>query len=351
MEIKPNYFFLQQYAVKLCHICRFLLFFYPNSNGMNFRPVHQNLDTSFVNLSALIKYLRRRQFCGIVRVRLNNYEAEIHITDENQLNVREQDHLSGRVSEGEEALERILIRSREPGGTVNVFQKVNGNVSTENSITKSPVKSVEDSKKPEIFAPKKITNAAPASKSAAENIVKTPTAQPVRPAQTEMLKTETSVQKPAVKLPDFPFRLSNNVEAKARQEKISAEEYQTLVQLLAEILGMLDKTLAAAKLDFPAAFTKACAEIGNDYPFLKPEENIFEYKNGVINLSRKVNPNQLTSSLLEAARRILEKLGANPKFSNVHRAAVQNLLALVRQRKSMYDKFSITPRLEKMIQT
>ncbi len=96
---------------------------------MNFRPVHQNLDTSFVNLSALIKYLRRRQFAGIVRVRLNNYEAEIHITDENQLNVREQDHLSGRVSEGEEALQRILIRSREPGGTVNVFQKVNGKVS------------------------------------------------------------------------------------------------------------------------------------------------------------------------------------------------------------------------------
>ncbi len=317
---------------------------------MNFRPVHQNLDTSFVNLSALIKYLRRRQFCGIVRVRLNNYEAEIHITDENQLNVREQDHLSGRVSEGEEALERILIRSREPGGTVNVFQKVNGNLTKEISESKNVNKSVEDSKKTEISAPKKTTPTAPASQSAAQNTVKIPAIQPVRPAQTEVPKIESPINKPAVNLPDFPFRLSNNVEAKARQTKISADEFQTLIRLFAEILGALDKSLAAAKLNFSMAFAKACAEIGGDYPFLKTGENIFEYKNGAIKLSRQVNPNQLTSSLLEAVRRILEKLGANPKFSNVHRAAVQNLSELVRQRKPLYDKFSITPRLEKIIQ-
>lgn len=318
---------------------------------MNFRPVHQNLDTSFVNLSALIKYLRRRQFCGIIRVRLNNYEAEIHITDENQLNVREQDHLSGRVSEGEEALERILIRSREPGGTVNVFQKVNGNLTKENSEIKSANKQVEVSVKPEISAPNKITTATPASKSASETAVKIPLTKPVPGAQTETPKIETPVNKPTVNLPDFPFRLSNNVEAKARQTKIPAEEYQTLVRLFAEILGTLDKSLAAAKLNFPQAFAKACAEISGDYPFLKSEENIFQYTNGVIKLKQTVNPNQLTSSLLEAVRRVLEKLGANPKFSNVHRAAIQNLSALVRQRKPLYDKLSITPRLEKIIQS
>ena len=52
-------------------------------------PIHQNLDTAFVNLSALIRYLRRRQFVGQVRVELNGYEADITLDEGNRLNVRE----------------------------------------------------------------------------------------------------------------------------------------------------------------------------------------------------------------------------------------------------------------------
>jgi hypothetical protein len=202
---------------------------------MNFRPVHQNLDTSFVNLSALIKYLRRRQFAGIIRVRLNNYEAEIHITDENQLNVREQDHLSGRVAEGEEALQRILIRSREPGGTVNVFQKVNGKVSEENSAIKDANKSKIVSEKPRIIEREQVQANSHEIKPVAETTVKIPPTKPVLIDQPEIPKIETTAQKTDVSLPDFPFRLSNNVEAKAKQTKITSEQFQTQVKLFAEI--------------------------------------------------------------------------------------------------------------------
>ncbi|CAN5696726.1 hypothetical protein BH20ACI4_BH20ACI4_11590 [soil metagenome] len=316
---------------------------------MNFRPVHQNLDTSFVNLSALIKYLRRRQFAGIVRVRLNNYEAEIHITDENQMNVREQDHLSGRVSEGEEALQRILIRSREPGGTVNVFQKVNGKFAEEVRENKDVNKPLKVSAKPVIIEQKPSPAIVTETKSVAETAIKTPPVNQVRPAQTDLPKIEPQVQKTEVSLPDFPFRLSNNVEAKAKQTKITTEQFQTLVKIFAELLGTIDKSLASAKLNFPAAFAKACSEISNDYPFLKPEENIFRYDKGEIKISGQINANQFSSCLLEAIRRVLEKLGANPKFSETYRATVQNLLALIRRRKPLYDEFSITSKLEKII--
>ncbi len=152
-----------------------------------------------------------------------------------------------------------------------------------------------------------------------------------------------------VSLPDFPFRLSNNVETKAKQTKITTEQFQTLIKLFAEILGTIDKTLATANLNFPAAFSKACSEISNDYPFLKPEENIFHYNKGEIKINASINPNQFSSSLLETVRRVMEKLGANPKFSETYRATVQNLLALMRQRKPLYDEFSITSKLEKIV--
>lgn len=331
---------------------------------MNFRPVHQNLDTSFVNLSALIKYLRRRQFAGIVRVRLNNYEAEIHITDENQLKVSEQDHLSGRVSEGEEALQRILIRSREPGGIVNVFQKINANSAAEISENKDAKTYVEVSKKPEIPKPaaaasntipvKKHIAAKTEIKPIAENI----STEPVKKVTSEILTKKMEVPTPKIEiqpptqkvsLPEFPFRLTNNVEAKAQQTKASNENFQVLVELFAEILGTIDKTLAEANLNFAAAFEKACSEISGDYPFLRAPENIFNYKNGEIKINGQINPNQFKSSLLEAVRRVLEKLGANPKFSGVYRATIQNLLAVIRRRKDLCDEFYITTKLEKIL--
>ena len=61
---------------------------------MKNRPLHENLDTSFVNLSALVKYLRRRLFIGQIRIEMNGYEADIYLTAENQLKVRDYDHIA-----------------------------------------------------------------------------------------------------------------------------------------------------------------------------------------------------------------------------------------------------------------
>jgi hypothetical protein len=97
-----------------------LLFFHPMKN----LPIYENLDTSFVNLSALARYLRRRQFAGNIRVELSGYEADITLTAAGEMRVREHDRVAGRVSEGDEALQRLLIRAREQGGIINVYQAV-----------------------------------------------------------------------------------------------------------------------------------------------------------------------------------------------------------------------------------
>ena len=91
---------------------------------MNTRPLHENLDTSFVNLAALIRHLRQRQFVGKVRVELRGYEADVILTTGNEMRVLERDCVAGRISEGEEALQRLLIRARESGGAIHVHQKI-----------------------------------------------------------------------------------------------------------------------------------------------------------------------------------------------------------------------------------
>ena len=309
---------------------------------MKNRPIHENLDTSFVNLSALIKYLRRRQFAGHVRLELSGYEADIYLTAENQLKVREYDHIAGRIADGEEALQRILIRSREPGGIINVYQTV---AETE-SVEKTEI--VVEKKTAPLAAPVNEAKPLTAEVKAANGKPK-----PVIPANghaahapKEAPKAEEKPLAPKTILPNLPFEFSNKVEARAKQPALSAEDRELLLSLTGELLGTIDRSLASAKLEFPSAFQKACAEISADYPFLKT----LDYGKGKIYYAdAATNPRFFVAGVVEALRRILDKLAQNAKFAEVHRSTTQKILALLHQRRPFYDRFFMTKPLERIL--
>jgi hypothetical protein len=329
---------------------------------MKNRPIHENLDTSFVNLSALVKYLRRRQFAGQVRIELSGYEADIYLTAENQLKVREYDHIAGRIAEGEEALQRILIRSREPGGIINVYQTVPESETVVEKVEKKEI--VIEKTEPVVENPPLIettenkplpieTNGAngngngsgkpkiefPFNDHAANGNGKNGN------GRKETLKSDETPLTPKSKLPNLPFEFTNKVESRAKQQNLSAEERAMLLNLTGELLGTVDRCLGMAKLEFSTAFQKACAEISADYPFL----TTLSYQKGKLAVSEQTNPKFFVAGILEALRRILEKLGANPKFGEVYRYTTQKILTLVHQRKPFYDKFFITKPLEKIL--
>ncbi|HLM01888.1 MAG TPA: hypothetical protein VK400_12600 [Pyrinomonadaceae bacterium] len=316
---------------------------------MKTRPIHENLDTSFVNLSALLRYLQRRQFVGRVRVELSGYEADISLLEGNKMQVREHDLLAGRVAEGEEAMQRMLIRAREPGGTINVYQTIT------NAAAEAPKKEAPSEK------PKPIVALASPVK-AEQNGNGFPKASPngnsgsahQAPQTAAVTVTEPEENPPpksaAPPLPNFPFDLTNEVEARARRvQRISPEDWQTLLQLIGELLGTIDKTLAEANLNFSGALAKVCAEIAVDYPFLNPANGIFAYGGGQATMRERTNAKLFVAGVNEALKRILEKLGASRKLSQAYRAVVQKILALVIRRKSLYEKFFITPQLEKIL--
>lgn len=277
-------------------------------------PIHENLDTSFINLSALVKYLRRKHFAGSIRVELGDYEAEIVLNEKDDLIVREHDRVSGRVGEGDEALQRLLIRARQPGGIINVYRHLTESLPVfENN-----------------------------GKTAEENIIS------VEPEQIILQVEEKTFEQPA-DAPDFPLKFSNNVEARARQNNLAPPDWQMLLDLTGELLLTIDQTLAEANLNFKTAFQKASAEIAKDYPFLHREKGITDYGQGKITLDEQISATIFVAGIMETLRRIMEKLGANSKFSEIYRQTVQEILALIRQRQPLYDKFSITAPLEKII--
>ncbi len=280
-------------------------------------PIHENLDTSFINLSALIKYLRRRYFNGKISVEFGDYEAEIVLLEDgDSLTIREHDRVSGRVGEGEEALQRLLIRARQSGGIINVYRH----------LAENPT----------------IINAN--GNSVGEHIVSIEPPQTV--LQTELETPDRNANSAA---PEFPFRLRNNVENRARQNTLAPDDWHTLLDLTGELLGTIDQTLAGAGLNFKTAFQKASAEIAGDYPFLHQGKAVAYYAEGKFTMKEQTGAAIFVGGIMEILRRIMEKLGANPKFAEIYRQTVQEILALIRKNKFLYDKFSIAAPLEKII--
>src|SRR6266849_878210 len=86
------------------------------------RVVHENLDTAFVNLWALLRNLSQRGFIGRVRVELKDYTADVFMTGSNTPLVHEIDRAAGTDTLEEAALHRLVLRARETPGTISVFE-------------------------------------------------------------------------------------------------------------------------------------------------------------------------------------------------------------------------------------
>jgi hypothetical protein len=84
--------------------------------------VHENLDTAYTNLAALVRYFQNRNFIGRIHVVLDEYEADVMLDGKNPPLVREIDHAKQRTGESEEALRRLFVRASEPGGLINVYE-------------------------------------------------------------------------------------------------------------------------------------------------------------------------------------------------------------------------------------
>ena len=86
------------------------------------RPVHENLDTAYVNLPALVAYLEAREFTGLVRAMLEACEGMFVLRAGEETFAGAREHASGEASEGDAASRLLFASAREPGGIVSVYE-------------------------------------------------------------------------------------------------------------------------------------------------------------------------------------------------------------------------------------
>lgn len=281
---------------------------------MSTYPIHKNLNTSFVDLSALVRHLRGLQFAGSIHIELSSYEAEIELAADGTVQAREQDHLAGRISFGDDALRRIMIRSREPGGVINVYRSENG------------------AGRSEIFIDEAIV--AHARKMAAGPI--------------EKLAAKPKCGSEGT----FSSRAAADAPIPKPNESLRAEDLQSwteLLSLLTELMQTIEGALAKGNIDFAEAFRNASGFASFDHPFLDPDTDVFSYEDGFLKIRQRIPAAELINGVTAALARMVERLREDPYFGSIYHLTAHRIRVLANRRKSQFEQFGLDRELKKMI--
>jgi hypothetical protein len=258
------------------------------SRSKNF-PVYENLDTSFVSLGALLRYLQQRDFEGRVHINLGDYEAEVRLRKGERPQVRERDTTTGREGEGEAALQRLLVRATDAGGIISVYKDEEGAGGASNQEEESAFS---------------------------------------HHAQGEGLTEEDG-----------------------RELSYDEIDWQALLRTAADLIASVERAARSTGANFDALFRTARLELADDFSFLDPNSGMFEYGNNEVELHASPTQRAFVSGLCETLRRVVERLAACKHSSSVRERVALELAVLVRRKRGQLEHFGVMPHLDRIAGT
>jgi hypothetical protein len=256
------------------------------------RPIHENLDTAYVNLAALLRHLRGRDFVGRVHVLLDEYEADVSLDGESAPRVREINHADGREGEGEAALQRLLVRAREPGGRISVYERAGDDEELSEGASSA-------------------AGGPP---------------QPVR----------------------SPAPRGKTEESGGTQGELAWTE---LLRLSGELIAAVERATLSFGADFTAMFRAARLELADDYSFLDPATGRFHYVHGVVRMQSQVSMNTYLSSISETLRRVVDNLATAYRGRSTRERVALELAVLARRRETAIRQFKLMQYLDRIAGT
>lgn len=252
----------------------------------NSSAVHENLDTAYLNLASLLRYLQQRDFAGRVHVELTEYEADVYLNAQDAPRVRELDHATGQKSEGDEALQRLLARAGESGGLVSVYT---GN--------------------DEAF-----------------DLANLP-----------------------LPFPNSELEIGQESELDVSREE---HEWRELIRMSGELIAAVERASQSVSKEFEVLFRGARLELSDDYPFLDPLTESFEYvSGGLVRLHTRPAPDAYVASICECLRRVVTKLATGEFGRRFRERVALELAVLARRRQSQLTRFKLIQQFDRIAGT
>jgi hypothetical protein len=325
------------------------------------RTLYENLDTTFVNLWALLRNLSQRGFIGRVHVDLTDYTADVFINGSSTPLVHEVDRAAGTDTLEEGALHRLVLRVRETPGTISVFEGEDEAIPMRRGVN------------PEIEASKP---GAPEQNDPVESdpgrvIVEGPkneTQDDRNAGDKNIIGAETNAASDSDVPPVMPqFAARSGVSDKADTiaspspprarsvapdtEPIDPIEWDAIVKAGAELIGGVERGVTSAEIDFAALFNAARLALADDYTFLDPTSDGFSYANSSVTLRDQLTVNNYVAGVSEVLRRVVDRAAGGVRGRRLRERVALELFSVARKREDILARSGFGSQLDRIAGT
>ena len=280
------------------------------------RVLYENLDTSFVNVWALLRYLSQRSFIGRVHVELENYSADVFVNGSETPLVHEIDRDAGTDVVEEAALHRLVLRVRESSGSINVYEGVEESIppQVESALASSsppPVKEIALVAEPEAATPE------------------------VMRSSTEKDEDETVVATDSVTV----------------VKQANADEWDETVRVSCELIAGIQQAANSLGADFDSMFRGVRISLADDYPFLDPMTGQLRYENSAVSINGDAHPPGYVAGVSEALRRVVDQIATGERERRTRERIAIELARVARKNSEALTRSGFSEQLDRIAGT
>jgi hypothetical protein len=300
-------------------------------------PLHENLDTAFVNLWSLLRSLSRKGFVGRVHVELTDYSADIFMDGSRTPLVHEIDCAAGTETLEEAALHRLVLRARETPGTISVFEGADEAAPRVASTSETGPSVVATSETPPSLAS---TNDEPAASSVdiADELSEEHPEPEAAPEVRESIPGSDRIESaPEINDDIYPTG--------------SYHDWPAILATSGELIGAIERGINAAGADFDSLFRAVRLELADDYSFLDPISRVFEYSSGAASLTHEQPVSVYVSGLSEALRRTVDRVAIGARARRVRERVALEMLAVARKHGAVLERSGLQAQLDRIAGT
>jgi hypothetical protein len=271
------------------------------------RVLYENLDTSFVNLWALLRYLSQRAFVGRVHVELENYSADVFVNGSETPLVHEIDGDAGTDVVEEAALHRLVLRVRESSGSINVYEGIAESIPPQ---TESAMESAPPADK---IAAEPEAGGSSAGTDEEETVVATDTVTVVKPSRDG--------------------------------------DWSETLRVTGELIAGVERAATSLGADFASLFRQTRISLADDYAFLDPITGQMRYENSSVTMNGDSQPPGYVTGVSEALRRVIDQIATGERERRTRERIALELARVARKHGEALARSGFSEQLDRIAAT
>ena len=128
-------------------------------------------------------------------------------------------------------------------------------------------------------------------------------------------------------------------------------EWASLVEISAELIAAVERAATGVGADFPSIFKTVRLELADDYTFLDPSQNRFDYANARIKINAKPGAGPYVAGISESLRRVVDKIANGERAGRIRERVALDLALLIRKRREALTRFNLDMQLDRIAGT